>query len=130
MKILFSYLSERSVIVQVNGASAKPQLLPAGGPQGTVLGVIIFIVKFNGALGRPSIPRLFQRPFVQRYSPNKGDYVTVKYIDDATGACAINLKSLIPDPKVRDQPLTYNEQNQLILPENENPIKEMLNDLV
>ena len=59
LKIIFSYLSERSIIVFYMGTHATPQNLPAGGPQGSVLGFLIFIIKFNGALLRPRIPRNF-----------------------------------------------------------------------
>ena len=57
LKIIFSYLSQRSLIVTYKGSTALPKLLPAGAPQGTVLGVVIFIVKVNGMILRPSIPR-------------------------------------------------------------------------
>ena len=57
LRIVFSYLSERSLIVTYRGATAAPKSLPAGAPQGTFLGVVIFIVKVNRFLLRPKVPR-------------------------------------------------------------------------
>ena len=71
-----SYLTSRSMILSHAGATAGPRDLPGGFGQGVWLGGILFIVKFNGACLRPSIPR-----------PLSGNTtVKVKYIDDATQA--------------------------------------------
>ena len=91
--------------------------MQAGSPQGTVLGVVIFIVKFNGALVRPKIPR------VTIPLESQENIISVKFIDDATTACSINLKqSLVKDPIKRQRPLNYNEHNELILPAQDNPL--------
>ena len=124
LRILFSYLSDRSIIVNYKGESAKRQLLPAGGPQGTVLGIIIFIVKFNGALRRPSIER--PSPFLKGHE----DSISVKFVDDASAAVKIDLKNmLVKDHIQRERPYTYNEHNELILPEGRNPLKPILDSL-
>merc|ERR1712081_114943 len=122
MKILFSYLSGRSLIVSYKGATADPKVLPAGAPAGTVLGGLIFIVKVNGLLLRPSIPRKYLEP--------SNIQASVKFMDDATSACSINLReTLIPDPVDRQSPLTYHEKDRLILPLNQNPLKPILEDI-
>ena len=51
------FLSDRVLILSYKGSISSPKDLPAGAPQGTLLGVVCFIVKFNGALLRPAIPR-------------------------------------------------------------------------
>ena len=60
--IIASYLSSRSMILHFHGAQSSRRELPGGGPQGALLGGIIFIVKFNGAALRPSIPRFIFTP--------------------------------------------------------------------
>ena len=105
LKKIFPYLSNRSMVATFDGSTARPQSLPAGGPQGTLLGVIIFIVKINGAFLRPPIPRNI-----------KSECISVKYVDDATSASSVNLKkSLKKDLIARPRPLNYNEQCELVL---------------
>ena len=59
LRILCSYLTERSMIISFNGVSSSSRSLPGSSPQGAFLGIFLFIVKFNGASLRPAIPRLF-----------------------------------------------------------------------
>ena len=87
LKIIFSYLSNRSLVVSFKGATASPQLLPAGSPQGTVLGVVIFIVKVNGLALRPAIPRI-NLPITNEKTTN------VKYLDVSNSAASINLEKM------------------------------------
>ena len=125
LKIIFSYLTNRSLIVSYRGATASPQPLPAGSPQGTVLGVIVFIVKVNGLALRPPIPRSIPPPNKQ-----EDKSVNVKYLDDSSSACSINLKKcLIPDPDEREKPLNYHEKNKLILPKANNPLQAHLDEI-
>ena len=49
-------------MLKFRGILSSIRLLPGSSPQGTVLGVILFIIYFNGAALRPSIPRP-SRPF-------------------------------------------------------------------
>ena len=114
--ILISYLTERSMYMRYKGSRSSRRFLPGSTPQGALLGILLFIIKFNGALLRPLIPR-----------PSS---LTLKYIDDLSLLQAFNLKlSLRPDPVVRPRPLSYNERTQqILLPEN-NPMQAQLNDM-
>ena len=56
--ILISYLTERSMYMRYKGATSSRRLLPGSSPQGAFLGILLFIIIFNGALLRPAIPRL------------------------------------------------------------------------
>ena len=125
LRIIFSYLTGRSIIVTFLGASTGLESLPGSSPQGTVLGVIIFLVKFNGACLRPKIPRTTMGPIHDSKSTSS------KFMDDATVAVTVNLKtSLVPDPTTRPKPLNYHEQNSLILPNEQNLLTLYLKDLV
>ena len=124
LEIIFSYLCNRSLILTFLGASTEPQSLPGSSPQGTVLGVIIFLVKFNGACMRPKIPRNSLGPI------QAAKTCSSKFMDDATVAVTVDLKkSLIGDPEERPKPLSYHEQNQLVLPDKQNLLTFYLNDL-
>ena len=111
LALLCSYLSSRSLILRYqNTQSSPPRNLPGGYSAGTMLGGFFFVIKFNGICLRPAIPR-----------PNGNMAIQLKYIDDASKAASINLKrSLIPDPKVRQFPLAFNERTQMILDPHEN----------
>ena len=123
LKIIASYLSERSMILEYRGRYSSRKLLPGGGPQGAYLGGVIFIVKYNGALLRPPVPRNIFGIITQSKSEK------VKFIDDGSVAVSVNLKaSLIPDPVKRPYPLNYNERTCQILPNRNNLLQYYLKD--
>ena len=98
LKILISYLSDRSMYLNHNGAQSSLKMLPGGGPQGAYLGGLIFIIKYNGAFLRPPIPRCIQGPIL------KSKAEKVKFVDDGTVAISVNLKNcLVPDPVDRQE---------------------------
>jgi hypothetical protein len=117
LSLLCSYLSSRTLILQYqNVTSSPPRDLPGGYSAGTQLGGFLFIIKFNGICLRPSIPR-----------PNGNRAIQLKFVDDASKAASINLKSsLIPDPKSRQFPLSFNERTQMVLDQSENVLQQEL----
>ena len=54
LKIVIGFLEERKLIVTHNGATSRTKYMPGGGPQGTVLGMFLFIILINqaGQVGR------------------------------------------------------------------------------
>ena len=105
--IIISYLTERSMVMRYNGATSSRKSLPGSSPQGAFLGILLFIIIFNGALLRPAIPR-----------PNS---LNLKYIDDLSMLMAFNLKTaLIDDPVHRPSPLNCDELTRQILPPENN----------
>ena len=114
--ILISYLTERSMFMRYNGASSSRKMLPGSSPQGAYLGILLFIIIFNGALLRPGIPR----PYL----------LNLKYIDDLSLLAAFKLQTcLIDDPIHRPSPLNFNERSRHILPIENNPLQEELKRL-
>jgi hypothetical protein len=87
------------------------------------------MVKFNGALLRPNVPRPLPKPTPLMYS--KSSSCTVKYIDDASQACSIDLrKSLIKiDISNRPRPLEFHEHTGYILNPRKNQLQEDLDEL-
>ena len=121
MKIFVSYLSNRTMVLTYKRETSSVKQLPAGTPQGAFLGVLIFIIKFNGAFLRPSIPR---PALLQNEASEK-----VKYIDDGTVAVSVNLsRSLVPDPVARLQPLAYHERLCQVLPNENNLLQYYIRD--
>ena len=114
--ILISYLTKRSMHMRYRGAKSTRKLLPGSSPQGAFLGILLFIIIFNGALLRPSIPRLHT--------------LNLKYIDDLSMLAAFNLtKCLIDDPVDRAMPLTYDERTKQVLDTQANQLQNDLDSL-
>ena len=128
--ILVSYLTSRKLIVRHNGAISSPRTLNSGATQGARAGNIIFLVKFNGALLRPLIPRPIgnqtnQQPDQSDQSAirpiSKNKVIQEKYIDDQTVAASINLrKSLTQETEKRPFPLNFHERFGLKIKPSEN----------
>ena len=104
LQILISYLTNRSMVLSYNGATSSPRSLPGSSPQGTFLGIFLFIVKFNGAALRPPIPRL----------PVNSCHAV--YIDDLSEAASVNLRKLEFLPDSRPRPLRECERTEHFLP--------------
>ena len=96
--LLVSYLTGRSMFMRHKGATSSRKLLPGSSPQGAFLGILLFIIIFNGVLLRPAIPR-----------PN---YLNLKYVHDLSMLAAFNLRRcLVEDPERRPRPLHYKDRN-------------------
>ena len=129
LKILISYLTGRSMVLKYRGAVSSPRSLPGSAPQGVFLGCFFFMVKFNGALVRPSIPRPFPKPTPLIMS--KQTSCTVKYIDDASQACSIRLRQALDpiDISDRPKPLEFFEHTGYTLKSNTNELQSDLDNL-
>ena len=111
--IIISYLTERSMFMRYKGSMSSRKSLPGSSPQGAFLGILLFIIIFNGALLRPAIPRLSS--------------MYLKYIDDLSMLAAFNLmRCLAPAPAERAMPLTYNQRTGHILSPEYNTLQEDL----
>ena len=99
LKIIISFLSNRTLVLHYGGQMSKSKNLPGGSPAGSLLGGIIFIVKFNGVLLRPAIPR---PTFFNKQNTHHD-----KYMDDIQASVRIQLKHLADDPIKRVKPLSY-----------------------
>ena len=129
LKILISYLTERSMVLRFHGATSSPRSLPGSAPQGVFLGCFFFMVKFNGAFLRPSVPRPFVKPKPLMLS--KPTSCTVKYIDDASQACAVKLKKALTEIEISDRPrpLEFWEHTGFVLDTGSNQLQKDLNNL-
>ena len=102
LQILISYLTGRNMFMRYRGTTSSVRHLPGSTPQGAFLGILLFLVIFNGALLRPAIPRLTE--------------FHLKYVDDLSMLSAINLTSdLVDDPVDRLKPLCFAERFGKIL---------------
>ena len=47
LHIVMAFLSDRRMLVRYNGKKSSMKYLPGGGPQGTLLGLLLFLVLIN-----------------------------------------------------------------------------------
>ena len=133
LRLILSYLEARRMIVRFRGCSSHPKELPGGMPQGTLLGVILYILYIN-PIGFPSEITLEISDTVHEYwktlhtfPPTTTSSATlpptvqcVKFMDDATVQEAVNLTtSLVPS----------NTSSAKILPKENTLIQTQLNEL-
>ena len=131
LRIVISFLSDRTMRVKYKGKLSSVRSLPGGGPQGTLLGLLLFIVLINDV------------GFANQVN-NAGDVITskrnmkvinqihLKYVDDLTLAEAVDLKDkLVQVPEdVRQMPDLFHARTGHVLPaENSNVHKQLIKTL-
>ena len=127
LKILSSYLTERSMVLRHGGVQSSQHQLPGRGPQGALLGILCFIVEANDA-GMDPPP-----PLVSPVCPGdvgsvpfpppacvSADELRLKYIDDLSMAETVQLKTKLS---------TKTDGTGLFLPPNSSRLQQRLDDL-
>ena len=119
LKIVISFLTKRKMVVRYKGETSSIRDLPGGGPQGALLGLLLFLVLMNDV------------GFSDQKNEN-GDLITckqrikkfnelhLKYVDDLVLLETVSLKSQLNKvPKDAQQPYTYHGRTgHELLPEN------------
>ena len=115
LKIVMAFLTKRSMILRYKGAQSNEKSLPGGGPQGTLLGLILFLVLINDVGFENQINNAGELATGKR-NVGEANRIHLKYVDDVTLAEAIDLKSkLVCDPD-RPQPDNYHARTGQTLP--------------
>ena len=117
--------------VTYKGSTSGRKKLPGGGPQGTLLGMFLFLILINAAGFKDNLKetgKIITKPFNRRGAMPK---IHLKYIDDMTIAEAIDLKKkLVENPdKNPPQPLQYHERTGHVFPEGQSEVQVQLQDL-
>ena len=102
--------------------------MPGGGPQGTILGMFLFLVLMNDA-GFKNERESRGAKITTAYNKRKElETRHWKYVDDLTVAEAINLKASLKnyEDEVLELPLTYHNRTQEILPSEESKVQKQL----
>ena len=112
LRLIMSYLEHRKMILRFRGCSSDPKDMPGGMPQGTLLGVILYILYIN-PIGFPAEVTIKISDTLHQYwktldnipdPPHNSDVLpsslqSIKFMDDATLQEKINLaKDLATNP--------------------------------
>ena len=116
LNLVMGFLSERSMVVKYKGTTTERKSLPGGGPQGTLLGLLLFLVLINDCGSGEHVKNIGEQ------ITNKKDKFTpqtfhAKYVDDLMIAESFNLEeTLLPNPD-RPFPDSYHSRLGQKLPE-------------
>ena len=104
--------------------------MPGGLGAGTILGLNLFLILFNGAgpaANKLSIGQQISQPMSKRQPIKK---CKVKWIDDCTLATALDLKTaLVPEDRPVARPLPYHARTEHRLPPDLNPMQDLMTEL-
>ena len=118
LKIVISFLKHRRMIIRYNGASSCPVPLPGGGPQGTLLGLLLFIVLIN-EVGFEDQHNDVGEIITCKRRLREVNKIHLKYVDDLLIAESINLNQqlITVPPQERDLPDQFHARTGHQLPE-------------
>ena len=110
LKILMGFLKNRKLVVKYKGAYSEMKDMPGGGPAGTILGMVLFIilvnpVKFseNFTWGQKITQKMCRRTPITS--------LHLKYFDDLSLLEATNLKEdLKNDQRPKQHPIMYHQR--------------------
>jgi hypothetical protein len=123
LRIVVSYLSGRSLTLRRQSHITETEEMPGGTPAGTPLGLLCFLIIFNGAGPAASKVTLGQQVTDTKRKPMKKG--KVKWIDDLSVMAALHLPtSLVPDTRPDIQrPVPYRGRHGLRLPDELNELQ-------
>ena len=103
LRIVMAFLTERSMVVRYKGAKSTIKSLPGGGPQGTLLGLLLFLVLINDA-GFENQDNNAGELITSKKNFKAANKIHLKYVDDMTLAEAVNLKDNLVSVPITDRP--------------------------
>ena len=129
LKIVIAFLTKRQMVVRYQGATSSLKSLPGGGPQGTLLGLLLFLVLIND-IGFENQENGVGEQITSRKNFKAANLLHLKYVDDLTLAESIKLKEqLISVPEsARPLPDSYHARTGHALPLSNSEVMKQLQD--
>ena len=138
LKVLASYLTQRSMVVRHKGTSSKTYSLPGSSAQGTNLGILSYLVNINSC-GVP-LEDIMDHLETHQSDTDQSDTIfhpilplpeyhineregRFKYIDDLSLCQSINLSDLEKIDWEMEQPLSFRDRTLHHLPSDKNPLQ-------
>ena len=98
------------MVLNQKGCSSREDDLPGGGPQGTKLGLYLFLVGINKAVYKPKQMNFNLGEQITEPKRKQISKTQQKYVDDMTQCAAVNLKQLATLNTNQVQPARYHER--------------------
>ena len=129
LRIVMGFLTDRRMLVRYKGKKSGIKDLPGGGPQGTLLGLLLFIILIND-LGFKGQKNDAGEILTSRRNMKQVNEIHLKYVDDLTLAEAINLPKQLVSVPDRQLPDNYHARTGHVLPDdNSLVVQELSNTL-
>ena len=108
LNLIMGFLSDRFMMVRYGGEKSGLKPLPGGGPQGTLLGLLLFLILINDC-GFENDEKIGET-ITKKKGKFKKSTMHAKFVDDLTLVETINLREdLVPNPD-RVLPDTFHER--------------------
>ena len=119
LKVVMGFLTNRKMTLRYRGKHSNIKYLPGGGPQGTLLGLLLFVVLINDA-GFEGQQNNAGELLTSRRNMRTANEIHLKYVDDLTLAEAINLPDNLVHLSSSERPLpdNYHARTGHVLREN------------
>ena len=127
LKLVIAFLKNRKMILRYKGKSSKLKDLPGGGPQGTLLGLLLFIILIND-LGFEGQTNDVGEIITSKKHLRTLNEIHLKYVDDLSLAEAVNLNTLETVPiDIRPQPDQFHARTgHTLKPEDSRVYKQLM----
>ena len=103
LKLVISFLQNRSMVVRYKGKVSDRKLLPGGGPQGTLLGLLLFLILIND-VGFSNQTNDLGEIITCKKRIKEFNEIHLKYVDDLTVGEAIKMKEMLVDVPLDARP--------------------------
>ena len=129
LNIVIGFLTERELEVTYKGAKSGSKRMPGGGPQGTVLGMLLFIVLINSVGFAESDRTMGTRVTKSAQARKIIKNMHLKYVDDLTIAESLKLKDVLSVENDLERPLRYHERFEQTLSSEMSQVQTQLNEI-
>ena len=131
LHIVMGFLVERQLVVTYKGERSGVKEMPGGGPQGTILGMLLFIVLINSAGFDEDERTIGTRISKTMHARKALSNMHLKYVDDLTVVESLRLKDVLDYKEESSlvRPLNYHERLEQALSPEKSQVQNQLNIL-
>ena len=117
LRVVMGFLKNRRMVIRYKGKLSSIKELPGGGPQGTLLGLFLFLVLINEA-GFDGQANNAGELLTTKRKISRANQIHLKFVDDMTLAESINLPAKLQSIPENTRPLpdTYRARTEHVLP--------------